>query len=214
MNEKLRESIQYLKHCTVIENETFKLYETLSKKINQPESSSILGIAYDSLKNAKIIQGILDCFDLPESENKNDRKDLSELAEEIMMLEKRISKINSIDYLVSCEILKESINLEVLLTEIYTNYLKSNSTRIIVDELSKTVMVSFNNFKKVIEYFIEEKGKHRETIVEIMYQLETKETEAHRQITPLIKYQNPDAWIHESTIHSFSNGPITGNTEP
>jgi hypothetical protein len=79
MNEKLRESAQYLKQCTFVETEAFKLYETLSKKINQPESSFILGIAYDSLKNAKIIQGILDCFDLSELENKNVRKDLSEL---------------------------------------------------------------------------------------------------------------------------------------
>ena len=213
MNEKLRESVQYLKHCSLIENQAFKLYETLSKKINQPESNFILAIAYDSLKNAKIIQGILECFDPPELENKNARKDLSELAEAIMMLEKRITKINNIDYLISCEILKESINLEVLLTEVYTNYLKSTSPKIIVDELSKTVIVGLTNFKKIIEYFIEEKGKHREIIVETMYQLEAKETETHRQITPLIKYQNPDTWIHESTIHSFSNTPITANIE-
>ena len=37
--------------------EAFTLYETLSKKINPPESSFILGLAYDSLKCAKIIQG-------------------------------------------------------------------------------------------------------------------------------------------------------------
>jgi hypothetical protein len=55
MNEKLRESAQYLKQCTVIENESYKLYATLSEKINQPESSFILGIACDSLKNAQII---------------------------------------------------------------------------------------------------------------------------------------------------------------
>jgi hypothetical protein len=140
-------------------------------------------------------------------------KDLSELTTEIIMLEKKISKINNLDYLISCEILKESTNLEVLLSEVYTNYLKSSSAKIIVDELSKTVIVNLTNFKKVIEHFIEEKGKHRETIVETMYLLEAKETETHRQITPLIKYQNPDAWIHESTIHSFSNTPVTGNTE-
>ena len=208
MNDKLRESAQYLKQCLTIENEAFNLYETLSKKINPPESSFILGIAYDSLKNARIIQGILDCFDVLEPENKSVRKDL---AAQIMMLGKKISKINSLDYLISCEILKESINLEVHLSEVYTNYLKSSSPKIMVDELSETVVVNLNNFKKVIEDFIEEKGKHRQTIVETMYLLEAKETEVHRQITPIIKYQNPDAWIHESTIHSFTNTP--GNTQ-
>ena len=211
MNDKLQESVQYLKHCMIVENEAFNLYETLSKKINQPESSFILGIAYDSLKNARIIQSILDCLDQLEPENKNVRKDLSELATQITTLGKKISKINSLDYLISCEILKESINLEVLLTEVYTNYLKSSSPKIIVDELSETLVVNLNNFKKVIQDFIDEKGKHRETIVETMYLLEAKETEVHRQITPIIKYRNPDAWIRESTIHSFTS--IPGNTQ-
>jgi hypothetical protein len=208
MNEKLRESAQYLKQCAFIENESYKLYVTLSKKINQPESSFILGIAYDSLKNAQIIQGILDCLDLPELENKNLRKDLSELAAEIIMLEKKISKINNLDYLVSCEVLKESIKLEVQLNLVYSNYLKSNSLRSIVDELSETAVLNLNNFKKVIEGFIDEKGKHRETIIETVYLLEAKETETRRQMTPLVKYQNPDSWIHESTIHAFINNPV------
>ena len=111
MSDKLRESIEYLKCCTTLENESFKLYETLSKKINHPESSFILGIAYDSLKNARIIQRIADCFDLPEPDNKNINRELSELISEIMILEKKISKINNLEYLVSCEMLKESMKL-------------------------------------------------------------------------------------------------------
>ena len=213
MNDKLRESLQYLKQCSNIENEAFKLYETLSKKVNQPESSLILGIAYNSLKNAKIIQGILDCLDLTEIENKNVRKELSELCTEINMLENKISKINNLGYLVSCEMLKESISLETLLSKIYTIYLESNLARVIVDELSKTGTVSLDSFKKVFEYFIEEKGKDKETITESIYILEAKEKENRRQITPIIKYQNPDSWIHESTIHSFSSIPVNGITE-
>jgi len=213
MNDKLRESLQYLKQCSNIENEAFKLYETLSKKVNQPESSLILGIAYNSLKNAKIIQGILDCLDLTEIENKNVRKELSELSTEINMLENKISKINNLGYLVSCEMLKESISLETLLSKIYTIYLESNLARVIVDELSKTGTVSLDSFKKVFEYFIEEKGKDKETITESIYILEAKEKENRRQITPIIKYQNPDSWIHESTIHSFSSIPVNGIAE-
>jgi hypothetical protein len=213
MNDKLRESLQYLKQCSNIENETFKLYETLSKKVNQPESSLILGIAYNSLKNTKIIQGILDCVDLTEIENKNVRKELSELCAEISILENKISKINNLEYLVSCEMLKESISLETLLSKIYTIYLESNLARVIVDELSKTGTVDLDNFKKLFEFFIEEKGKDKEAITESMYILEAKEKENRRQITPIVKYQNPDSWIHESTIHSFSSIPVNGIAE-
>jgi hypothetical protein len=213
MNEKLRESVQYLKQCSSIENETFKLCETLSKKMNQPESSFILGIAYDSQKGSKIIQGILDRLDLPETENKNLRKELAELAIDIMTLEKTISKIGNLEYLITCEMLKKSINLEVLLTKVYTNYLESNSARTIVDELSKTGIADLESFKKVFEYLIEEKGRHRQTLVETMYILEAKETETRRQITPIVKYQNPDQWIRESTVHSFSEAPVISSNE-
>ena len=43
--------------------------------------------------------------------------------------------------------------------------------------------------------------------------LEAKETEIHRQITPTVKYQNPSAWNHESTLHAFSNAPIRENSQ-
>lgn len=212
MSDKLKENLEYLKCCNILENESFKLYETLSKKINQPESSFILGIACDSLKNARVIQGIIDCFDVPE-QSKNGVKELSELTSEIMILEKKISKINNLEYLISCEMLKESMKLADLLGEVYTNYVKSPLIRIVVDELSKAGMVTLPNFKKVFEQFIEEKGKHKEIITEIMYILEVKETETRKQITPIIKYQNPEQWFHESTIHSFSNETAARITE-
>ena len=94
MSDKLQESLQYLKQYSIIENEAYKLYETLSKKINRSESSFIVGIGCDSLKNTKIIQGILDCFD-PELENKIARKDLAKLVEEIMALEKKSPKLTA-----------------------------------------------------------------------------------------------------------------------
>ena len=59
MNTKLQESAVYLKGFNDLELQSFQIYETLSKKINQPESSFLLGLAYDCLKCSKILQGIL-----------------------------------------------------------------------------------------------------------------------------------------------------------
>lgn len=75
--------------------------------MNQPESSFILGLACDCQKSAKIIQGILDCLNLPELENKYVRKELSELAMDSMVLEKTISKICNLEYLIACEMVKK-----------------------------------------------------------------------------------------------------------
>jgi len=136
MNGKLQESALYLKCCNNLETEAFRLYEILSKKINQPESSFILGFAYDSLKCAKTIQAILDYLDLTEIENMTCKKNLKELTSNVSVFSKKIAKTNNVNYEMTCEILKELSNLEDQLSEIYTNYLQSSSIRVISDEFS------------------------------------------------------------------------------
>jgi rubrerythrin len=204
MVEKLQESAQSLKCFNNIEIEAFRLYEALAKKINPPESSFILSLAYDSLKCAKIIQGILEYIDLPETGNMNCKKNLTEIANNISKFTKRAIKTNNLNYEISCEILKELTNIEDQLSEVYTNYLQSPSIINIADEFSKLALsLRERNFKKIFETFIEQKQKHRETLIEIIYCFEAKEAERLRTMSPTFKYKNPDEWIHESTLHSF-----------
>ena len=204
MNDKLQESAQSLKCFNNLETEAFRLYETLSKKINPPESSFIIGLAYDSLKVAKIIQGILDYIDLPETENLNCKKNLLELSSNITGFSKKMSKTNNLNYEISCEILKELTNMEDQLSDVYANYVQSPAIKIVADEFSKLAL-NLSNFKKIFETFIEQKQKHRETLIEIIYCFEAKESERLRTMAPAFKYKNPDAWIHESTLHTFAD---------
>jgi len=213
MNEKLQESAQYLKCCSNAEIEAFKLYETLSKKINQPESSFVLGLAYDSLKCAKILQGILDHLDLSELENAYCKKNITQLASDTAVLSRKISKTNNLHFQICGEILKELVQMEDLLSEVYSSFLQSSGPKMIADEYSGVVFVNSGNLKKILETFIEQKAKHRETLIEVKYWIESKQAELIRQITPVVQYQNPDAWIRESTIHAFNNTTTRPSTE-
>jgi len=204
MVEKLPESAQSLKCLNNIEIEAFRLYEALSKKINPPESSFILCLAYDSLKCSKIMQGILDYIDLPETENVNCKKNLTEIADNFSSFTKRLSKTNNLNYELSCEILKELTDTEDQLSEVYKNFMQSPALKNIADEFSK-VALNLSNFKKIFEIFIEQKQKHREILIETIYCFEAKESERIRTMAPTFKYKNPDAWIHESTIHTFAD---------
>lgn len=211
MNDKLQESAQYLKCCANLETETFRLYETFSNKINQPENCFTLGIGYDSLKCAKIIQAILDYVDMPETEKMCPKMNFKELTDSVSAYAKKISKINNVDYETSCEILKQLSNLEDQLCEAYTKYIQSNSIKTVADEFSK-LEINLTNFKKIFETFIEQKQTHKEIILEITCHFETKETERLRHATPIVKYQNPNSWILESTLHGFSSAPTNQNT--
>ena len=209
---KLEESIQYLRCFGAIETECFILYNKLSKKINHPESSLILGIAYDSLKCSKIIQAVLDCFDQTASENIKTKKDLTDLAAQLSTFSKEIQKINCLNYQSSCEVLKELTKIEKLLTDTYSSYANSSAISAIAQEVTKYANVNIDNFAKVFVKIAEEKERHREELIEIIYALEQTEANRLRQITPVVKYQNPDAWIRGSTIQTFSTNTATANS--
>lgn len=208
MNGKLQESASYLKGCSNLEAETYKLYEALSRKINQPESSFLLGLAYDSLKCAKTIQGILDYFDQTEIQNLVCKKNLSELTSSVTDFSKKIAKTNNVNYEMTCQLLKELSVLEDNLSDVYTNYAESAMVKVLSEEFSPLI-IDCNYFKKIIEVFKEEKQKHKETIMDVIYAVETKEAERFRNTSPHVKYQNPDAWTRDSTIHRFANPPAS-----
>ena len=214
MNTKLQESAVYLKGFNDLEMQSFQIYEALSKKINQPESSFLLGLAYDCLECSKILQGILDHLDFSDVNIIDAKRDITELTAEIGTFTKIISKINNLNPLLTGEILSELINMEDLTSEAYTDYINSSTTKFVADEFSKLIPQSSNNFKKVFDSFVEQKERHREILIEVIYNLEAKETDRLRHITPVVKYQNPDAWYHESSIHAFSKIPVRAKAQP
>ncbi len=209
---KLEESTQYLRGFGVIEKECFNVYDTVSKKINHPESSLVLGMAYDSLKCSKIMQAILDCFDQANTENLKTKKDLTDLATQLSIFSKEIQRINCLNYQSSCEVLKELTKLEKFLTDAYSSYAHSTATNAIAQEVTKYSNANVENFAKVFEKIAEEKERHREELVEIIFALEQTEANRLRQITPVVKYQNPDAWIRGSTIQTFSTNLTAANS--
>ena len=139
MNTKLQESAVYLKGFNDLEMQSFQIYEALSKKINQPESSFLLGLAYDCLECSKILQGILDHLDFSDVNIIDAKRDITELTAEIGTFTKLISKINNLNPLLTGEILSELINMEDLTSEAYTDYINSSTTKFVADEFSNLI---------------------------------------------------------------------------
>jgi hypothetical protein len=204
-NEKLQTYARYLNCCSSLEIESFRLYQLLSRKMNNPESSFILGIAYDSLKSSKITQSILEAFSQTETVGKECDKSLSKLLEEIQAFTRSLLRVRNIDNELFIDILKELTNLEDLLGLVYSNFNQSTGPKLITDEMSKLVTTDISNFKKIFDSFVENKTEHRETITEIIYYFEGRETKKPKYVSPVVKYQNPDAWIKITSLHAFSN---------
>ena len=178
----------------------------LCPRLNPPESSFILGIAYDSLKCEKFLQGILDYLDMAETENFNCKKNLTELSNNISKFTKTLTKTNNLNYEVSCEILKELTDMEDQFSEIYIATCSPQQSKLLQMNFQSSPALNLNNFKKIFENFVEQKQKHRETLIEIIYCLEPqKNSERLRTMAP---HSNTKPPTHGSTNPPFTPLPI------
>jgi hypothetical protein len=201
MNGRLQETIVYLKSAKNLEMQTATLYDALSKKINQPESSFILAFSCDSQKNAKMIEVLLNCFDLTTTENTPLRRDISELISNVMTFNWRIARINNVGYEIACGFFREINALEDQLCSMYAIFIKSSFANVLASEFSR-LPIDATNFNRIFENMANEKQKHRETLLDIIYAFETKEAERYRN-GPQVMHKTPDPRLQNSAFHVF-----------
>lgn len=199
---KLQELIRNLYHYSSLEEEAYHLYSCLASKMNSPEGCFILGIAYDSMKNSRIITESIKAIDFQPDENKASKLDFSK---EIIQFVKTVSKINNIDNETFCVMMKELIKLEDFFTEKYSKFIESQGPDIITNELSELIETDPKIFKRLFEVMIKEKQRHREVLTEIYYYFGRKDEEKAKNRAPVTKYQNPDAWIKPPTMDLASS---------
>jgi hypothetical protein len=202
MNGKQTESALYLTSLGTLETNIYTLYETFSKKINQPENSFLLSLAYDSLKCSKIIDEILSTLDLKETSNP--KKDIAELTANVNHFTKTLTKINNLDYETTIDSLKQLSVLEEQLNKIYQTYAQSPQLSALSEEFS-TQQINMKTFKKIFETFAEQKAAHRETLIDLIFGFESKEAQRNRTAPPLVQYRNPDSWIRDAGFHVIPN---------
>jgi rubrerythrin len=207
MNGRLQECIVYLKSAKNLELHAANLYDALSKKINQPESSFILSFSCDSQKCAKMIEALLNCFDLTAIENIPLRKDASELIVNVVTFNKRIARTNNVGYEIACEFFREISALEDQLCSMYAIFIKSSLSAVLAVEFSR-LSIDSTNFNRIFEDMANEKQKHKETLIDVIYAFETKEAERFRSGTTQVLHKTPDPRLQNSAFHVFPSTPI------
>ena len=184
-----------------------RMLQPLQQPIKENKPSRKQPHLRHSLRQPKVLQNLPSHSRLlrPNRPGKHkNQKRPNRLSSELSTFSKEIQRINCLNYQSSCEVLKELTKIEKLLTDTYSSYAQSSAIKAIAQEVTKYTSVNVDNFAKVFQKIAEEKERHREELVEIIYALEQTEANRLRQITPVIKYQNPDAWIRGSTIQIFS----------
>lgn len=203
LSRKMQNSTRHLLCCSYIEEETFHLYQCVAKKMNNAELRSlVVSIAYDSMKHSKMIKELLKTVEKTEVNIKKCRKNWSELWKEIVEVSEQVSKMQNINDDEFYEIFKGLTELEDCLIESYCFLLEHKIPERLANELDKFTPINMDNLNRVFDGIIEDKQRHKETLIEIGYCFAAKDSIGAEDSTPAVRYQNPDAWHKEQIAQS------------
>jgi rubrerythrin len=199
VTERLKDFTNQIMSCSNLEEETFRFYRNVARKMDSPELRSlIVSISYDSLKHFMAIKEIIRTIEKQEFKPENLSKPITELLEEITEVSKQISEASYLNTEEFLDIFKASIELEDRLAEIYLSMFTPKILETAAFELDPRGEINMKNLAKIFEDIVEDKQMHRETLFDISYAYASKEQQA-KNTAPFVRYTNPDRWSPPQT---------------
>jgi len=200
----MKNSTRHLLCCSGLEEETFHLYQCVAKKMNNPELRSlVVNIAYDSMKHSRTIKELLKTVEKTEINLKDCKQNWSGLWKEILDVSEQVSRLENINDEEFCEIFKGLTELEDCLIEGYCFLLESKVPQCLADELGRFTPINLDCLNKIFDGIIDDKQRHRETLIEIGYCFAAENSIKAKNSTPAVRYQNPDAWHKDQIAQSM-----------
>jgi rubrerythrin len=197
---KVKNSTRHLLCCVGLEVETFHLYQCVAKKMNQAELRSlVVNIAYDTMKHSETIRELLRTVGKAEVKVENCSKNWHELWKGIVEASEQISMMENISDEEFCEIFNSLAKLEDGLSESYYFLLGLKVHESLAKELGKLTPVNLEDLIGIFQRIIEDKQRHKDTLIGIRYRFAAKEAIRARDSAPVVRYQNPDAWNKQPT---------------
>jgi rubrerythrin len=182
----------FINCLSLLENNTFLLYENLSEKVEEPlVKSFLLQISIDSQKHSIVLRGVAESIGKPDGKPKNCEKKIGEswkIVEAILREIKYKKKIPSGDFPKLAQTLTV---LESMMGEEYYMFVQLKTLELMMKEINQLYNIDLGSVKKLFLNIIRDEETHREILEKIKTIITPK-----RKIngTPVVKYQNPDAW--------------------
>lgn len=197
---KVGNSMRHLLCCIGLEVETFRLYQVVAKKMNYPELRSVVvNVAYDTVKHSETIKELLRTVGEVEVKVENCSKNWHELWKGIVEASEHISMMVNISDEEFRDIFNGLAKLEDGLIESYYFLLGLKVHESLAKELGKLAPVDLADLVGIFERIIEDKQRHRDTLIGIGYRFAAKEALRARDRAPVVRYLNPDTW-HEQPM--------------
>jgi len=195
VSENLKDFTRQIVSCSDLEEEIFRFYQSVAKKMDSPElRGQIVSIGYDSLKHSMTVKEIVKTVEKTELNLHNRPKVLTELTEEVAEISKQINELSCLSTEEFIDVFKALTDLEDRLAEIYLNICQPKILRAVANELEIGAPVNLKSLTKIFEDIIRDKQMHREVLFDIRYCFASQEQRA-RSSAPVVRYTNPDRWM-------------------
>ena len=192
-NAKDPKDIANFLYCSsTLEEKVFSLYRGLSEKTqNQLVKSSLIYIAYDSLKHSVIMRGIAESISQSKPKSGNCGKKLKQLWGNITAMSEEITakqKLNDSDL---PDLMQRLAGFENSISEGYFVLVQLKTFQFMTKEISQIYKIDFENVKSIFELITKDEENHREILLSLQERLAQ---EPVKDTTPVVRYQNPNAW--------------------
>jgi rubrerythrin len=183
----------FLLCASVLEEKTFRLYKSLSDKVEMPlVHSLLLYIAHDSQKHSAILKGIGDS--ISKSEKKPDcKKRFADTGATIDRLQEEIAEEGKTNSLNIPSLVKKLTVLESTFGEEYYSLVQLKTLEYMEKEIRENYDVEVEDLKSIFETIIRDEELHSELLAR-MKRILSAEEEKKEPKAPMVKYTNPDAW--------------------
>jgi rubrerythrin len=182
----------FIKCLSVLEDETSKLYSSLSAKVAHPLIKSLLAsIAEDSIKHGTLLRGVADSIMLTPKPS-NCEKNTGEIYRIVTNLKREVDAKKTFAEEDMAELSQKLSYLESVMGEEYYMFVQLKTLDIMMKEINEIYRIDLGSLKNIFTRIINDEDHHREIIATIKSTIEQKQTV---DLNPLVRYTNPDHWL-------------------
>ncbi len=185
----------YLYCLSVLEEKAAIVYMSLAQKIEWPlVKSMVLQVTYDSQKHSAVLHGLAQGISPSVKSPKTCAKNLKPTLELISSVAKEIARKEKITELDFTSIEDQLTTLESVFGEEYSMILDLDTLRRMSVKISDTYGLDVSSLGTTFLNIIRDEDTHRSLLADIRRLFLTK-PQKKTDNTPLVKFQNPDAWV-------------------
>jgi rubrerythrin len=172
------------------------LYQSLSEKIEMPIIKTLfLNISQDSAKHSTLLKGISDSMEPSKKNPKDCKKKLGPIWKATKTFQDEIYSRKKISILEFSQLAEKLTLFESALGEEYFVLVQMKTLQLLEKEINQSYNVDLGHLQKMFESIIRDENHHRALLITIK-KLLAENNKLVDKDTLIVKYQNPDAWIH------------------